>query len=132
MPVLDTVALFAAADSNDRYNEAARKYLGKLSSSTYWLAALAMVEFDVVLKSRGKSSDDRMEILALLIRDFPSISKKILTLTPEVFFLLARIEKEQGLDYFDAGIAAESLRKDGIVISTDCEFDFVPELKRRW
>ncbi|KPV65422.1 MAG: hypothetical protein AOA65_0163 [Candidatus Bathyarchaeota archaeon BA1] len=36
------------------------------------------------------------------------------------------------LDYFDAGVAAEALQLDGIVISTDEAFDKVSHIKRSW
>jgi len=39
---------------------------------------------------------------------------------------------EYKLDYFDAGVAAEALQHDGIVISTDKAFDKIPYIKRKW
>jgi predicted nucleic acid-binding protein len=126
------VVLFAVSDSEDKYHEVALGYFTKLSSSNFWVASFALLEFDIVLKSRGLTYDERMERYALLIKDFPAMTDKILGLHPEIFYLLSRIEKEQGLDYFDAGVAAESLENDGVVISSDREFDRVPNLKRLW
>jgi len=61
MPVLDTVVLFAAADSMDPRHEKACVYMGRLGRENYILSCLALVEFDVVLKSRGLPPEDRME-----------------------------------------------------------------------
>lgn len=59
-------------------------------------------------------------------------SRKTLTVSPSTFHRVAEIEKNLGIDYFDAGVASESLQKNGIVVSTDQVFDTIPNLKRIW
>jgi PIN domain nuclease of toxin-antitoxin system len=132
MPVLDTVVLFAVADKEDKFHRSAMQYMSKLSEESYWLAAFALFEFDIVTKSRGISFDQRMERYATLIKDFPAISEKTLNIGAKTLFLTAKLEKEESLEYFDAGIASESLQKDGTVVSTDRVFDKIPSLKRVW
>ena len=132
MPVLDTVILFAAADEKDERHQKALRYIESLKEKDVYIAGFALVEFDVVLKSRGYSFNKRMETHGLLIKDFPDAHVKVLPLNPSVFYLTARLEKELGLDYFDAGVAAEALCHDGVIVSTDEAFDRVSHLKRLW
>jgi len=132
MPVIDTVVLFAAADSKDPRHEKAYIYLEKLSENNYIISCLALLEFDIVLKSRGLPPEDRMEKLALLMADYPQIKEKTGRITPLTLYLLAKLEMEYNLDYFDAGVAAEALQHDGIIISTDRAFDKVPNIERKW
>ena len=132
MPVLDTVVLFAAADRKDKHNSVAINHMKNLSRKNYRLSTFAMLEFDMVLKSRGFSFDERMEKAALLIKDFPLATKRLSSITPATIYLTARLEKELSMEYFDAGVASEALQTDGVVISIDRIFDKVPNLKRVW
>lgn len=104
----------------------------RLRERDYWLAGFAVLEFDIVLKSRGFSSDERMEKSALMIKDFPQVTSKTSSINPSTLYLTAKLEKEQGMEYFDAGVASEALQKDGIVVSTDRVFDKIPDLQRVW
>jgi len=132
MPVFDTVVLFAAADEEDERHQKALRYMESLKERGVYIAGFALLEFDVVLKSRNYSFDERMAMHGLLLRDFPSVRVKVLPLSPSIFYLTARLEKELGLDYFDAGVAAEALNHDGAVVSTDRAFDKVSHLRRLW
>jgi len=105
VPVLDTVVLFSAADEKDKGHERSVGYMEKLGERDFYIACFALFEFDVILKRRGYSFDDRMERYGLLLKDFPVSRKKILRLNPSVFYLTARLEKGLELDYFDAGAA---------------------------
>jgi len=71
-----------------------------------------------------------MEKYALLLRDFPKTVEKVLSLNPSTFYLAAKLERELGMEYFDAGVAAEALQHDGKVVSTDTMFDKVSGLTR--
>ena len=132
MPLLDTVVLFGTADSKDKHHEQARKHLQRIGKPETYLGAFALFEFDVTLKSRGFSFEQRMETHALLLRDYPELDRKVARLTPSVLYVAARLEDELQLEYFDAGIAAEALQLDGAVISTDKAFDRVEGLSRGW
>jgi len=130
MPVLDTVVLFAALSAADPRHEKAVYYMSKLHEEQYFISAVALLEFDLVLKSRGFSYDQCMEIFALLAADYPYA--KVTQLSPTTLFLAAHIEDRYGLDYFDACVAAEALLLDRIIVSTDPAFDEIEGLKRIW
>ena len=132
MPVLDTVVLFGAADSKDPVHEKSARYMARLAEPDYYLASLALVEFDIVMKSRGLSHRERMLRHALLARDYPASNTKVRTLSPTTLYLAAKIGDEQAIDYFDAGVAAEAKALDGVIVSTDRVFDKLRGLKRLW
>lgn len=104
----------------------------KLREEDYVLSCLALVEFDIVLKSRGFPPEERMEKLALLLADYPQVKDRMGRITPLTLYLSAKLEMEHKLDYFDAGVASEALQHDGIVVSTDKAFDRIPNIKRKW
>ena len=132
MPVLDTIVLFGTADSNDEHHERAKTHLRRVSEPEVYLGTFALMEFDIVMKSRGLTFEDRMEKHALLLRDYPKLDQKVAGVTPATMYLASRLEVDAKLEYFDAGVAAEALQLDGAVISTDRAFDRVEGLKRLW
>jgi predicted nucleic acid-binding protein len=132
LPVLDTVVLFGAVDPEDSAHEKSKRFLGRLGEPDYYLASFAMLEFDIVMKSRGFSHVQRMLQHALLAKDYPLSTVKVRPLSPTILYLAARIEGEEGTDYFDAGVAAEAKSLDGMVVSTDRIFDKLEGLKRIW
>ena len=132
MPVLDTVVLFGTADSEDGYHERSCQHLRRISEPETYLGTFALLEFDIVLKSRGVSFEERMEKHATLLSDYPQLERKVACLTPATFYLASKLEMDTDLEYFDAGIAAEALQLDGTIVSTDRAFDRVDGLKRIW
>jgi predicted nucleic acid-binding protein len=116
----------------DHHHSQAKRHLRELGEAEVYLGTFALLEFDVTLKSRGFSFEERMVRHALLLRDYPVIDEKVATVSPSTFYLAARLEEEVGLEYFDAGIASEALQLDGKIISTDKEFDRVEGLTRIW
>ena len=132
MPLLDTVVLFGTADSKDNHHERASKHLRRISEPETYLGTFALLEFEIVLKSRGLSFEDRMQKHASLLRDYPELDRKVATLSPATFYLASKLEDDAYLEYFDAGVAAEALQLDGIVVSTDRAFERVEGLKRIW
>jgi len=132
LPILDTVVLFATADPNDKHHERAKRHLERTDEDDVYLGAFALLEFDVTLKSRGFSFEERMEKHALLLCDYPALDRKVARLSPTTLYLTSRLEAEVGLEYFDAGVAAEALQFDGSIISTDRAFDQVEGLTRIW
>jgi predicted nucleic acid-binding protein len=129
MPILDTVVLFAAADPLDKFHRDGVRQLRKVGGGTQ-IGTSALMEFDIVLKSRGLSASDRMKEMALLMKDYPNVAFSVHRISPSTLYLAALHEREFGLDYFDALIAAEAAEQDGEVVSSDRAFDSVPNLKR--
>jgi predicted nucleic acid-binding protein len=132
LPILDSVVLFGTADSNDKNHERAKRHLRRVSDPAVYLGTFALMEFDIVMKSRGLTFEDRMEKLVSLLLDYPDLDQKVAGVTPATMYLASRLEGEAELEYFDAGVAAEALQLDGAVISTDRAFDRVEGLKRSW
>ena len=124
--------LFATADSEDKHHELAKRHLQRIDDPQVYLGTFALFEFDITLKCRGFTFGQRMEKHALLLRDYPSLDRKIAKLSPSTFYLVSRLEEETDLEYFDAGIAAEAMQLDGSVDSTDRAFDKVEGLTRKW
>ncbi len=132
MPVLDTVILFGAADPDDPAHKRSVAYLARLGEPGFYLAGFALIEFDIVMKSRGLNYRARMVRHALLARDYPLTTTRVKPLSPEILYLVARMEGEDRIDYFDAGVAAEAKVLDGHVVSTDRVFDRLQGVKRVW
>jgi predicted nucleic acid-binding protein len=132
LPVLDTVVLFGAADPKDPAHEKSLIYLSRLDQPGFYIATFALLEFDVVMKSRGYTYAERTVRHALFARDYPTSSTKVRPLSPEILYLIAKLEGEEKVDYFDAGVAAEAQAYDGQVVSTDGVFDRLQGLKRIW
>ena len=124
--------LFGAADPKDAVHVKSKRFLARLAEPDYYLAGFAMLEFDIVMKSRGFSHGQRMLRHALLAKDYPDSTVKVRPVSPTVLYLSAKIEGEEGTDYFDAGVAAEAESFDGIVVSSDRVFDKLKGLKRIW
>jgi predicted nucleic acid-binding protein len=129
MPILDTVVLFAAADPLDKFHEDSVRHLRKVGGEVL-VGTSALMEFDIVLKSRGLPAIARMKEMALLMKDYPEVSSSVHPVSPATLYLAALHEREFHLDYFDALMAAEAAEHDGEMVSTDRAFDAVPNLKR--
>src|SRR5437867_3913585 len=130
--MLDNIVLFGTVERKDAAHVKSRRFLARLAEPDYYLAGFAMLEFDIVMKSRGFSHGQRMLQHALLAKDYPDSMVKVRPVSPTVLYLSARIEGEEGTDYFDAGVAAEAKCFDGIVVSNDRVFDKLKGLKRIW
>ena len=128
MPVADTDLLFALNPIDPKHEEALRSVKtieGIVAPDT------ALLEFQFVLRGRGKSRDEiKYALLALLeilrrygIREVKTIDLKLLALQLE-------LEERYGLTYFDSLIAASALIQDGAIISDDKAFDKIEGLRR--
>ena len=59
MPVLDTIVLFGGMDPRGPSHSVSVRYLRLLENPEYYLAGFAILEYDIVLKSRGFSPRQR-------------------------------------------------------------------------
>ncbi|MHA1145494.1 MAG: type II toxin-antitoxin system VapC family toxin [Candidatus Helarchaeota archaeon] len=132
MPVIDTIVIFSAADTKNKYHQIGLKYLKKANDGKCFIPSLALMEFDIVLQSRGFSYKERMEKHSLLLADFPKLEKNIIPIAPVVLYNIARLESKYELDYFDAGICAQSLQADGIIITPDRKISSIKEVSTFW
>ena len=74
------------------------------------ISIFALIEFDVVLKFRGLSTQERSEKHALLLSSYPLATERVTRPSPPTFVLAARLEEDYNLDYFDSLVAADALR----------------------
>jgi predicted nucleic acid-binding protein len=130
MPIIDTVVLYGAADTSDAYHQKSVDCLNKLGRDGFLLGGSALLEFDVLLKSRGFSPAGRMEEMNLMMLDFPGVVSSTHIVGPRTIYLAALYEEQFSLGYFDSLVAAEATEHDGAIVSTDRELEKVPGLRR--
>ena len=133
LPIIDTLVLFAVADSKDKWHKIGLKLLNRVNEDHLWfIPSFALLEFDLVLKSRGYSESDRMEKFALLINDYPHLEVKTISITPKIIHETARVESIYKTDYFDAGMVATALILDKKIATTDKKILAIPEIEVLW
>jgi len=133
MPVLDTMVLFGAADPEDIIHDQAKAYLNKVTpTGEFWIPSFALIEFDLVLRSKGKDPKERMGTFLLFQKDYSEITSRCLSITSAILYHLARLENNYAIDYFDAGIVAQALALDGIVVTKDKAIKRIPEIETVW
>nr|MDO8081291.1 PIN domain-containing protein [Candidatus Freyarchaeota archaeon] len=127
MPAADTELLFAL-NPNDRKHSAALK---ALTINGLRVPDTAILEFQVVLRSRGKKAGEVASAVESLryILEGKGV-KEAHTINTHLIIKQAEIEEKYGLTYFDSLIAASTLKLDGVVVSDDEAFNKVPSLKR--
>ncbi len=121
--------IFAAADKSDRYHSDGVKHLEELGKRVI-LADSGLIEFDIVLKSRGFDGEERRQEWRRLVEEFPRAGTAIKPVGPTTLYIAAGLEAGYGLGYFDSLVAAEALEFDGEVVSSDRDFDRIPGLRR--
>ena len=100
MPVIDTLVLFAAADSMDKLHEKGVMFLKEVNNNHLWnLPSFALLEFDLVLKSRGYSESDRMTKYALLMSDYANIELKTMPISAVWNYYCLSEDVPSGYDY---------------------------------
>jgi predicted nucleic acid-binding protein len=128
MPVADTDLLFAL-NPRDKKHENALRLISNVRGIK--VPDTALLEFVIVLKARGRSSDDVKEAVRALEEIFKIyMMKTVKTVDPDLIVKQSEIEKKYGLSFFDGLIASSALKLDKSIISDDKAFDNVPELKR--
>ncbi|MHA1967148.1 MAG: type II toxin-antitoxin system VapC family toxin [Candidatus Hodarchaeales archaeon] len=133
MPVIDTMVLFAAANTRERWHIIGKKVLTLVNmDKNWWVPSYSLLEFDLVLKSREYTPEERMEKYSLLLHDFPNINEASYPITPLIFHEVSRLENVYDLDYFDAGVVATSLALDGKVVTKDTQIQKIGEVESVW
>ena len=133
MPVIDTMVLFAAANTRGKWHLIGKKALTLVNiDKNWWVPSFSLLEFDLVLKSREYTPGERMEKYSLLLHDFPNIIDASYPVTPLILHEVSRLESVYDLDYFDAGVIATSLALDGKVITKDNQIQKINEVESLW
>ncbi|MGC8931696.1 MAG: type II toxin-antitoxin system VapC family toxin [Candidatus Methanodesulfokora sp.] len=127
MPIADTEVLFAMNPRDSMHAKA----LKALKIRGLRVPDTALLEFQIVLRSRGRKPEEIATALEALenILAANHVPEQH-TLSLRLLINQAEIEKSYGLSYFDSLIAASALAYDGIVLSDDDAFDKVPGLRR--
>jgi predicted nucleic acid-binding protein len=133
MPVIDTIVLFTAANTKHKWHLIGKTALNRVNiDDNWWIPSFTLIEFDLVLKSRGFTNEERMEKYSLLIHDFSNILNKSYPVTPLILHETSRLEEVYELDYFDAGISATSLAIDGKIATNDKQLKRITEIESLW
>ena len=128
VPVIDTEVLFAFSPTDSKHSHAVRL----LDSRNNLMATdTVLLEFQLVLRGRGKSSRETREAMLALDKILLDHGvKQVKTINASLLALQSEIEFKSELSYFDSLIAASALSVDGIITSDDRAFDRVSGLKR--
>jgi predicted nucleic acid-binding protein len=116
--IIDTVYLIAYLKPDDEKHEEALKLLSELSRDRK-VSQAALVELDLLMKSRGFSSEERGRVWSLLGQIIPK--DFVEALIPIDFAIAVKLHEERGLDYFDALIVAQCISRNATPITTDTD-----------
>ncbi len=129
MPIIELDLLIALVNREDKLHEVASKLFeaavqGKIGRMT--IAASALMEYELVLRSRGYSEED----IAADIRALTNIRNvDEAPLNSQVMIAAIDLRKRYQLSYFDSLHAATAIQQDGTIISTDKAYMRISELK---
>ncbi|AEM39617.1 hypothetical protein Pyrfu_1763 [Pyrolobus fumarii 1A] len=122
--IVDTVYLIAYLNPDDRLHEHALTVIENMPS---WrrVSQAALIELDLLMKSRGFTLEERMDTWSLLATLIPR--EHVEPLLPSDFALATVLVHDRKLDYFDALIAAQCINRGGKPLTTDMEIIKVVE-----
>ncbi|MGP3668040.1 MAG: type II toxin-antitoxin system VapC family toxin [Candidatus Bathyarchaeota archaeon] len=129
MPIVELDLLIALVNREDGLHEAASKLFeaaahGRIGKIT--IATSALMEYELILKSRGYSEED----IATDIRALTSIRNvDEAPINAQVMLTAINLRKKYQLTYFDSLHAATAILHDGAIISTDKAYREIKELK---
>ncbi len=128
MPVLDTQVLFALHPKDPKHSNAL-EILQREKDLV--VTDTSLLEFELVLKGRGRSESEIRESLLALSQFLTSLGvKEGKTINIDHLVLSSHIQSNNKLSFFDSLLAASALSVDGIIIGDDEAFDQVSGLKR--
>ena len=118
MEIIDTVYLVAYFKPSDPLHEDATYLIENLDSNKV-VSQASLIEFDLLMKSRGLSDDERLKVW-LILHGF--IGKdSIEPITPLDIIVATHLTTNYKLDYFDALIAAQCIVRGAKPLTTDRE-----------
>ena len=127
MPVIEFDTLIAFVNPADRLHRYADKIFKKIVSGKLRdvrIATSALLEYELVLKSRGYSEAEiRKDISA-----FKSLVKEV-PITSDVIVKASELREKYSLTYFDSLHAATAILTDSVLISSDRDFERVEEVE---
>ncbi len=128
MPVLDTQVLFALNPKDPKHAsalEVLETHQGLIVTDT------AVLEFELVLKGRGRKVSEIRESLLALSEFLNSRGvKEQKTIDIDLLALSSDLQLNNKLSYFDSLLAASALSLDSVIVGDDEAFDLVQNLNR--
>jgi len=114
--IVDTVYLVALLNPDDPKHEEAVELLSDLGTSRR-VSQAALIELDLLMKSRGFTIEERRNAWLVLTRVIPEEAVELLA--PKVFAVAVELYESEGLDYFDALVAAQCVVRNAKPVTTD-------------
>ncbi len=116
---MDTIVIVGALNVRDRHHKKASKYLGILPMDNDLVMPLStLMEFDLLMKARGYTYDERRSTWIELTPKIPS--QKLIGHSTPVFIRALELQKE-GMGYFDSLITALAQTLNSSVITDDTD-----------
>lgn len=128
MPVVDTEVIFALNPRDPKHNFT----INLLKTSKNLFAPdTALLEFEIVLRSCGRTDEEIMDALLSIDGIFRKYGvREVKTIGSDLLILHVEISKNYGLIFFDSLIAASASKIDKTIVSDDQAFDKIPDLKK--
>ena len=116
MEIVDTVYLVVFLNPDDPRHEEAVELLSDLGTSRR-VSQAALIELDLLMKSRGFTIEERRNAWLVLTRVIPEEAVELLA--PKDFAVAVELHESEGLDYFDALVAAQCVVRNAKPVTTD-------------
>jgi len=117
MRLIDTVALIGYLNSGDREHKRSVEQIARVSSEgDVFVPDFALMEADLVMKTRGYSNSEREISWRALETRIPS--PKIAVHSVSSIYTALDLQ-EEGMDYFDSLVTSLAKETDSTVITTD-------------
>jgi len=114
--VIDTVYLVAFLNPDDPRHKEAVELFSDLGASKR-VSQAALIELDLLMKTRGFTLDERRNAWLVLTRVIPE--NAVEPLAPKDFAVAVELHESEGLDYFDALVAAQCVVRNAKPVTTD-------------
>jgi predicted nucleic acid-binding protein len=117
MQVTDTIVLVGSINPKSEHNAVAKKYLDLVGTDQETFVPLAnLIEFDLVMKGRKYTIDQRMDAFDWLSHFIPK--EKIVSNSVTSLKMAAELQLG-GLGYFDSLVSAIGIENEASVLTTD-------------
>lgn len=131
MPVLESDFLKGIIDPHDHLHKASLNALKKIREQKWSISAAALLELDLLLKQSGIGVKERFEVFEALRNEIRP--DRVLGVTPAVMSEAVQLQNKHRSKkdfYFDSIHIAIAILYDGVIVSSDRDFDQVAEVRR--
>ena len=113
---MDTVYLVAYLKPSEPLHDEAVGVLESLGPNRK-ISQAALIELDLLMKSRGFTLDERLKTWKFLEKLIPAETVELII--PQDFTIAAVLTEKYGLDYFDGLVAAQCMVRNAKPLTTD-------------